>query len=67
MSQLKQIKEEDLSELERALPNLAEAFAGELPRPLRVQLRHCQTILSNVRWNYGPHTDVEIIPSDDQG
>ena len=66
MSRLMQIKEEDLGELERVLPNLAEALASSPNRATRVQLRRCQNILSDVRWNYGPHTEVEVVPNEDQ-
>lgn len=59
-----QIYEEDLGELERALPQLAEAMTPALNNRLRVQLRRCQSILSNVRWNYGPPKDVQIVPAD---
>jgi hypothetical protein len=64
MSRLHQINEEDLSELERIMPQLAQALMPALDNKLRVQLRRCQSILSNVRWNYGPPTSVEIAPTD---
>lgn len=65
-----QIHEDDLSELEHLCPQLQEALMRELanaqaaPR-LRVQLRCVKEILSNVRWNYGPPEQVEIIPCDE--
>ncbi len=65
MSKLFQIYEEDLGELERLLPQIAEAVTPALNNKLRVQLRRCQSIMSSVRWNYGPHTNVEIIPTDE--
>ena len=64
MPQLFQIHEEDLGELERTLPQLAEALMPILTNRLRVQLRRCQGILSNVRWGYGPPTNVVKIPAD---
>lgn len=61
MSRLFQIYEDDLAELERILPEFANRlFQAPLDNKVRVQLRRCQTILSNVRWNYGPPTDVEV-------
>lgn len=65
MSNLLQIYENDLGELERILPQLAEVLTPSLDNCLRVQLRRCQSILSNVRWNYGPPTNVGVIPSDE--
>lgn len=59
-----QIYENDLCELERSVPQLAEALMPALDNRLRVKLRRCQAILSNVRWNYGPPAAVEIIPAD---
>lgn len=60
MSRLLQIYEQDLAELERLLPDLLETRPGTTPRE-RVQYRRVQEIIKNVRWNYGPHTDVEFI------
>jgi hypothetical protein len=64
MAKLFQIYEDDLSELEHILPQLAQALMPVSDNRLRVQLRRCQSIVSNVRWDYGPATDVEIIPTD---
>jgi len=61
MPKMFQLHEEDLSELERTLPQLAETLMPLLNNRLRVQLRRCQSILSAVRWSYGPHTDVTEI------
>ena len=67
MSRLFQIKEDDLGALEAALPRLADALMPVLNNRLRVQLRRVQQVLSNVRWNYGPPSEVQIIsPDDDQ-
>ena len=65
MAHLFQIHEDDLAELERTLPHFADAMMQSLTPRLRVQLRRCQSILSSVRWNYGPPTEVEVIPADD--
>ena len=63
-----QITEDDLSELERVLPELCEAVTmrpDATPRQ-RTQFRQIQKIVVNVRWNYGPPgAGVEIIPADD--
>lgn len=63
-SKLFQIREEDLGELERVLPQLAESMITVMSNRDRVHLRRLQTIVSNVRWNYGPPTNVEVIPCD---
>ena len=65
MSKLHQIYESDLAELEQILPQLSEALMTSLDNRLRVKLRRCQTILSNVRWNYGPASHVEVIQPPD--
>lgn len=66
MPKLHQINEEDLSELEQVMPQLAQALMPVLDNKLRVQLRRCQSILSNVRWDYGPPSEVETISTDDE-
>jgi hypothetical protein len=65
-SRLYQVNEEDLCELERVLPQLAESLTPILDGRLRVQLRRCQSILSNVRWGYGPPSHVERIDADQE-
>lgn len=66
MPRLFQIYEEDLAELERTLPQLAGALMPMLTNRLRIQIRRSQAILSDVRWNYGPPSDIErIIPGND--
>ena len=65
MSKLFQIKEDDLGALEATLPQLADALMPVLNNRLRVQLRRAQQVLSDVRWNYGPPSEVQIIPPDD--
>ena len=63
-TQLFQINEHDLSELERILPKLAESMMPIISNRDRVLLRRCQKILSNVRWNYGPPSHVESVSTD---
>ena len=65
MSKLFQIKEDDLGALEATMPQLADALMPVLNNRLRVQLRRAQQVLSDVRWNYGPPSEVEIIAPDD--
>ena len=60
-----QIYETDLAELEQMLPELCEALDKVTSPRLRVKIRRVKDIISNVRWNYGPHTDVTIIPCGD--
>lgn len=67
MSRLLQIKDDDLAVLERTLPQLADALMVKLDNRLRVQLRQVQRILSDVRWNYGPPSEIEIIPPEQNG
>lgn len=62
-----QIQESDLADLERLLPTLQEMMTPALaahpeigPR-YRTVVRRVKEILSNVRWNYGPYQDVEIV------
>jgi hypothetical protein len=65
MSRMFQINEEDLGELERILPQLGQALMPSLTSRLRVQLRRCQAIVSDVRWNYGPPEEVSSISSEE--
>ncbi len=65
MSKLFQIKEDDLGALEATLPQLADALMPVLNNRLRVQLRRVQQVLSDVRWNYGPPSEVQSVPPND--
>ncbi len=60
-----QITEDDLSELERMLPDIADALYPKMDNRLRVQLRRIQAIMSSIRWNYGPPSNIEEIPATD--
>lgn len=62
MSKLLQIYEGDLAELEQILPALHDAMGKTSPR-IRMKLRRAKQILSDVRWDYGPHSEVEEIPA----
>ncbi len=65
MSKLFQITEDDLADLERTLPQFQDAMMPILDARLRTKLRRMQSILSKVRWNYGPPECVQEIPCDD--
>jgi hypothetical protein len=65
MSRLFQIYEDDLAELERVLPELLEGLRCPFDNRQKVQVRRVQSILSNVRWNYGPPECVETIDAND--
>lgn len=59
------ISEDDLETLERALPSLQDAMMGAPDvinrKDVHDHLQMSKAILSNVRWNYGPPTNVEIV------
>lgn len=61
MSRLLQIYESDLAELESALPAIMAAIEVA-PPVIRMKFRRVKEILSDVRWDYGPHSEVETIP-----
>lgn len=67
MSRMLQIREDDLATLESTLPRLADALYPSMDNPLRVKLRQVQRILSDVRWNYGPPSEVAVIDPDREG
>lgn len=64
MPQVFQIHEESLAELERILPQISEALVPVLTPRLKTKLRHCKTILSDVRWDYGPPLESEAVSDD---
>lgn len=61
LSKMYQIREDDLCELERVLPELHVALGVNTTPAVRTKLRRVKTILSNVRWDYGPHENVENV------
>lgn len=65
MGKLFQIHEDDLGRLESILPQLADALMPVLDNRLRVKIRQVKQILSDVRWDYGPPSEVEVIPRGD--
>lgn len=63
MSKLFQIHEDDLADLERIVPQWTQSLgfeSGSSPE-LRTQIRRIQKIITDVRWNYQPHTEIERI------
>ena len=65
-TKLYQIKEDDLATLEAELPWLLEAAAMTCNEPLtRKRWEAVKEIVSNVRWDYGPPSEVHEIPADD--
>lgn len=58
-----QIREDDLAELERILPQICDdvAMSPEATPRQRTQIRVVQRIIRDVRWDYGPPEDVRII------
>lgn len=65
-TRLFQIYETDLTALEELLP--AILWANPLAcndTATRMKFRRVKEIISNVRWNYGPPTEVEEIAADD--
>lgn len=67
MPKLLQIYDEDLATLEQLCPEITDRPIGQMDNALRIKVRRIQTILSNVRWNYGPPTQVESISASDEG
>lgn len=58
------IYEDDLGKLESALPRICERAGQSLNDPaMQVLFEECKEILSNIRWNYGPPTEVIQIPA----
>lgn len=57
-----QINESDLARLEHLLPEICERLYPHMDNRLRTQLRQVQSIMSDVRWNYGPPGEVAVFP-----
>jgi len=64
MSRMFQIHEDDLVELERTLPQIQDCLIVEMARNpdaaprIRKMLGVVKRIASDVRWNYGPPTNI---------
>lgn len=63
MSKLYKVTEEDLECLENLVPALALSLMPHLSNRDRVALRQIKRILSDVRWEYGPHKVEAVIPA----
>jgi len=62
-----QITEPDLVDLEHTLPALLDRMYPHLDNRQRAQWRKVQRIITDVRWNYGPPGECEVIPADGDG
>jgi hypothetical protein len=61
------IYESDLQKLETALPKLMDAAGLALNRPdVQVMFEEVKDILSNVRWDYGPPSEVHHVAVGDE-
>lgn len=63
-----QVREDDLQFLEETLPRLMDHGCfqgGDVPRDVQELWDMTRSIVSKVRWNYGPPSTVEIIKPDD--
>lgn len=58
-----QIYEDDLETLERAIPALCEALSPDAlnRKDIQEHADMCRSIVSKVRWNYGPHVVTKVI------
>jgi hypothetical protein len=57
-----QVYEDDLQKLEHAMPKIMDHCGEALNRPeLQVLFQEVKEILSNVRWNYGPPSEVRRV------
>lgn len=72
MSRMHQINDDDLAELEKTLPLLQDCLFPELARNeaaaprIRKMLGAVKRVLSDVRWGYGPPTEVIVIKGDEE-
>lgn len=66
MPRLYRVCEEDLAELEKTIPLLSEAMLTIQTPLTRTKLRLCKSILSDIRWDYGPHGKAEQVPVDNE-
>lgn len=62
---LYQINADDLEYLESAMPVICFR-CGELlnDTDVRMKFRRIKEIVSNIRWDYGPPSEVQIVPLD---
>jgi len=69
-----QISEDDLETLESTLPSLQDALLWPQTNGMPINDRRVQEwlamakrIISDVRWNYGPHQHVETLSAEGSG
>lgn len=58
---LHQINDDDLKTLEECVPQLTERLAERTTNADRAMIRRVKEVLSNVRWNYQPHREHQIM------
>lgn len=65
---LLQISTADMADLENLIPLVCEVACQSkgATSGVRVASRRIKKILSDVRWSYGPHEDVERIDASDE-
>ena len=63
MTKLFQIYEHDLASLERECAALSDELDMHLKPRQKRRVRIIKEILSNVRWNYGPPLECEVVPN----
>ncbi len=62
-----QINEQDLARLEAAIPRIMDLAGEALNDPAaQVMFEEVKEVLGNVRWNYGPYTEVRRAPPSEQ-
>lgn len=61
MARCHQIYEDDLCALEATLPRLMDDHDENWTATDRTRWRQVQQVLLRVRWNYGPHENVERV------
>lgn len=67
-SKMYQIHEQDLEALESNLPALMDAAFAACNDPIvRKRWEQVKSIVSNVRWNYGPPAVVKTEPANEDG
>lgn len=63
MTRMFQVYETDLQKLEHALPRVFDALppAAKNDAAFQVLFEECKDVIGNIRWNYGPHTNVAVV------
>lgn len=66
VSKLFQITEEDLAGIEADIPAILQRHYPCMTPADKCAFRRVQQVLMDVRWNYGPPTEVKVIPASDE-